>query len=101
MCCVIVGIGNITTSYHPIIVSDGVGVGRSFNLSCTAPDAAPAAHVTWIFNNITIATGGQYNVSSARLTDSGVYLCRAENIAGYKESLVTVTILGMLLFTVY
>ena len=73
-------------------------MGRSFQLNCTSPGAKPNAVVTWRFNNVTIATSGYYAVSSAVLTDNGVYTCRAENVAGHKESLVNVTILGVLLF---
>ena len=89
----IVEINNLTISRGPIVK----GVGRSFQLNCSSPGAEPSADVTWIFNNITIATGEHYKVSSATLSDGGIYTCRAENVAGYKEDLINVTILGMLL----
>ena len=72
-------------------------MGRSFQLDCPPPEAKPEANVTWIFNNVTIATSGRYTKSSATLSDNGTYTCRAENVAGYKESIISVTILGMLL----
>ena len=93
----IVEIKNFTTSQEPLTV----GVGRSFQLNCTTPEATPKANVTWRFNDVTIATSAYYTVSSATLADDGVYACRVENVAGYKESLVTVTVLGMLLFIVF
>ena len=61
--------------------------------------------MTWVFNNVTITTGGRYivtsnneslSISGVTPSDSGVYICRAENIAGVTESSVNVTILGML-----
>lgn len=89
----IIEINNLTISQRLIII----GVGRPFKLNCSSPEAKPKAIVTWIFNNVTIATSEYYAVSSATLSDDGIYTCRAENIAGYKESIISVTILGMLL----
>ena len=77
-----------------------VGIGTSFKLSCDLPDAKPEPDLTWMFNGATIETGRTYEVLSASLSDTGVYTCRAENIAGSKELLIDVTILGVLLFIV-
>ena len=74
-----------------------IGVGRSFSLSCTPPDATPPATVTWFHNGVPKGTNGVYDVKSAEVTDDGVYMCTAENVAGAKNYTLTVTILGVLL----
>ena len=101
---IIVAIGNFTSVSQPI----SAGVGRPFHLNCTSSEAKPAANMTWIFNGVAIATSVpatsaqeetyvDYTHSSAELSDGGVYVCRAENVAGFWESSVNVTIFGMLL----
>ena len=72
-------------------------MGRSFSLTCSLPGAKPPATVTWYHNGVAKGTDGVYDVEAAELTDDGVYMCIAENVAGVKNYTVTVTILGVLL----
>ena len=74
------------------------GVGTSFNLTCSPPDdAKPPATVVWTFNGVPKGTDGVYNVESTELSDAGLYMCTAENVAGVLNYTINVTILGVLL----
>ena len=97
MYLIVVGIDNFTSSEPPKIV----GVGTPFNLSCDPPDAKPEPDLRWMFNDKIITIGGTYKVLAANLNDTGLYTCIAKNIAGRKELLVNVTVLGMLLFIIF
>lgn len=103
VCCCYSEIHNFTS---PIEGPNIVGVGKTFELNCSTPEAVPAGRLTWIVNNVTIATSKHYNLSSdnelltvinATLTDTGLYVCKVDHIAGVKEISLNVTILGVFL----
>lgn len=92
---IVLEIGNFTKQQKPVTK----GVGKAFRLRCTAPEAEPKATVVWKYNNVSITNEvyhvSLYHPSSAQLSHHGTYTCRAENIAGFKEYDVNVTILGL------
>ncbi|KAJ2946833.1 hypothetical protein O0L34_g16161 [Tuta absoluta] len=64
-----------------------VEAGRSVNLHCSPPPAAPPATLKWTRNGVTIEPNDEILVlPKVGLQDMANYTCIAENIAGRRES---------------
>ncbi|CBY12551.1 unnamed protein product [Oikopleura dioica] len=71
-------------------------VGENIQLHCVPPKGLPAPRITWIKNgkildpnrdkNLIINYDNDLIVKAARYSDSGNYVCLAENIVGSRES---------------
>ena len=86
-------------------ISSVVAVGMSVALDCIV-DGAPTPNITWFKDtrhlfgtrHVTVTSKSVY-VGVANMSDSGVYMCVAENIAGriaYQASITVVTALPSL-----
>ncbi|XP_064082631.1 protein sax-3-like [Macrobrachium nipponense] len=72
-------------------------IGDSVTLPCRAPKGVPEPHLVWLrdgremtnTSRVSVAVDGDLVITDVTLEDSGMYVCRAQNVAGSRDTAPT------------
>ena len=90
-CCLLVA---LRKNFHTQPRDTEVALGDTAILHCRGPRGAPEPRLSWMKDGepvrenerITVQDSGSLMLLNVQETDAGIYVCRAENTAGIRDS---------------